>query len=212
MEADPLKIYRKIVGVNLRHNFIPHLGVAAAIFVLTPLLFNVTDLSGREAARPIEFLLSWTGVVFLTPVFWPEQDGAIRDVICARKTDHLKVCMIRVLYSAFTLLVLSLAFVGMMYLRESRVSWAHVLCAVATAFFLGAMGLAGAGISDNAVAGYMVALMFYLACYGLKEKLGVFNIFSMYATGEHGDKWWQLAAGAALIAMTFAILRFRRSR
>lgn len=206
-KCNPIPIYGKIVAVNLKYHFVMHLAAAVAVLFLTVLLFNTTALSPRAAAQPIEFMLCWTGIVLLTPVFWPERDQVIRDVVRAKWVDYLKVCLIRLLYSVFTLAVLNIAFVGFLYMRESQVSLAHVLCAVATAFFLGSVGFAAAGIMDNTVAGYMIALMYFIANFGLKDQLGVFNLFSMYMSGSVREKWWQLAGGAALIAATFAVRR-----
>ncbi|MCM1099950.1 MAG: hypothetical protein NC079_06380 [Clostridium sp.] len=202
-ERNPVKLYGGIAKFNLRHNFIMYFAAAVAVLVLTVLLFNITDLDGRAAAQPIEFMLSWTGVVLLVPVFWPEQDKNLRDVIRSKWADYLTVCLVRVLYSTAALAVLNAAFVGLMGLRESQVTWRHVVCAFATALFLGAAGFAAAGICDNTVAGYMVALMYYLVNYGLKDKLGPFYLFSMYTNGGIREKWWQLAGGAVLIAITF---------
>lgn len=211
-EGKQINDYGKIIAVNLKYHFGMHLAAAVAVSVLTLLLFNITALSPQAAAQPIEFMLCWTGMALLTPVFWPERDPVIRDVVRAKRADYLKVCLIRVFYSVLTLIVLNTAFVGLMRVRESQVSLQHVLCAVATAFFLGAVGFAGSGIVDNTVVGYMIALMYYMANYGLKDKLGVFNLFSMYMNGSCREKWWQLAGGIALITVTFAVRRWRDTR
>lgn len=199
-------IYGKIIEVNLKHNFGLPLGAAICTLLLTANIFNIASLQGRAVAQPIEFLLCFMGVMLLTPIFLPEQNREIRDVVCSKKISYLKICGIRVLYSVTALILFVGLFVGMMYWSESQVTWQHFIGGVATALFLGAIGLAVAGISDNTVGGYMAALVYYLANYGLKDKLGVFNLFSMYM-GSFEEKWWQLAGGIVLIVMTFAIIR-----
>lgn len=202
-------IYRKIIGINLKHNFLGAFAAAICIWLLTAKLFNITSLQGRAVAQPIEFLLCFMGVMLLTPIFLPEQNREICDVICSKKISYLKICGIRVIYSAAALLLLEGVFVGLMYLLESRVTWQHFIGGTATALFLGAIGLAVAGLSDNTIAGYMMTFVYYLANYGLKQKLGVFNLFSMYM-GSFEEKWWQLGGGIVLIIMTFVIIRKKK--
>lgn len=187
------------------------LGSAICIKVLTILLFNITALKGRAAAQPIEFLMCFVGVMLLTPVFMPEQNKEIRDVIRSKKTDYLTVCGIRVLYSVLTVIVLETIFVGIMYLSESQVTAWHLFGGIATALFLGAIGLAAAGISDNTISGYMAAFIYYLVNCGLKQKLGVFNLFSMYM-GSFEEKRWQFLGGIVLIIVTFGMIGMRQRR
>ena len=203
--------YKKIISVNLWHHFkLPFLS-AIGIFLLTPLLFNITSLQGKDVARPIEFLLSFLGVALLAPVFMPEQNQDIRDVVCARKINHLQVCVVRVCYSTVTLLLLITAFAGLMLWRESTVTFMHYLAGVGSAMLLGSVGLAAAGASDNATIGYMTAMLFYLANFGLKKKLGHFFLFAM-STGDDESAVWKLAGAGILIAGTFLWLHFRQKR
>ena len=99
----------RILGINLRHNFLPHLLLALVITFLTPIIFGISSLNERESAQPLEMLLSLTGTVLLTPIFMPEQNENIRDLIRSKKIDYLAVCFIRLLYSVFFLLSYSLA-------------------------------------------------------------------------------------------------------
>lgn len=192
--------YGKILSVNLRHNFLLPFVSAAGVFVLTLLLFNVTSLHGEDAARPFEFLLSWMGVMLLVPIFLPEQNKDIRDVIRSKKIDYLKICVIRVLYSVAALVGLESLFVGIMRWRESTVTLAQWFGGITAALFLGAVGLAAAGMSDNTTVGYMAAMIYYLANYGLKDKLGYFYLFSMSA-GEYEGKGFMLIGAISLMAL-----------
>ena len=96
----------RILSVNLRHNFIPHLSIAVVIAFLTSALFGIASLDVREAAQPLERLLSLTGAVLLTPIFLPEQNENIRDLVRSKRTDYCAVCFIRLLYSIFFLAVI----------------------------------------------------------------------------------------------------------
>ncbi|MDE5834266.1 MAG: hypothetical protein K2H26_01955, partial [Ruminococcus sp.] len=80
---------RKILLVNLKHNFLPHFILAIAVAVLTPVVFSISSLDSRNSAQPLEMLLLFTGTILLTPVFLPEQNPEVRDVIRSKKTDYL---------------------------------------------------------------------------------------------------------------------------
>lgn len=204
-------LYGNIIVVNLKHNFPAPCASAIGIFLLTLLLFDVTALQAGEAAKPIEFLLCWVGVMFLAPVFLPEQNTEIRDVICSRKIDYIKVCILRTLYSAAATAFFVSLFIGIMKVRECDVDAGVLFGGIATALFLGAVGFAAAGISGNTTIGYMAAFAYYLASYGMKGKLGKFYLFSMTA-GNVEDKKWLFAAAVLLICVTFVIMKLRQKR
>lgn len=208
-KSNLVSLYGRIICVNLKHHFVMPFLAAVGIFFLTLLLFNIAALEETDAAGPIEFLLCWTGVALLTPIFLPEQNPEIRDVICARKTDYLKVCGIRLIYSVTAVAALISLFVGMMKICESHVTYRLLAGGIYTALFLGAVGFAAAGISCNTVVGYMAAMIVYLANYGLKGKLGRFSLFAM-SMGGNVRKEWLLLGAAVLIILTFAILRARQ--
>lgn len=198
----------RIAKINLRHNFLPHLLAALAVTLLTPVVFETASLNGMLAAQPLEMFLSLTGALLLTPIFLPEQDGAIRDLIRSKRTDYLAVCALRVAYSTMVLAALIGGFTLFMRWRESAVGWPHFFGAFASALFLGVLGLAGAGLSGNVTVGYMVAMIYYIVNFTLKEKLGDFYLFSM-SCGEDGGKGFLLAVSVVLAAAVFGWKKVR---
>lgn len=204
------RFWAKIAGVNLRHNFMPHLLAALVIALFTPVIFEISSLNERLAAQPLEIFLSLTGAILLTPVFLPEQDENIRDLMRSKRTDYLAVCALRAAYSVAALAVLIGAFTGFMRACESAVTVRHFLGAFASALFLGALGFFAAGISGNMTVGYMTAMIYYIANFALKDKLGNLYLFSMSAADGEG-KVWLFAAAAALILTAFAWIKGRTS-
>lgn len=75
----------KITKTNLRRFFPPFFAAALGIALLTPAVFGITDLNFTAAAQPLEMMLSTSGAALLTPVFFPEQQENIRDVIRSKK-------------------------------------------------------------------------------------------------------------------------------
>ncbi len=206
---EKMEIYGSILKTNLRHQFPCPALSAAALLILTKLMFNINSLEGAAVAQPLEMLLVWIGPALLATVFLPEQNLEIRDVVRARQTGYLPICLLRLLYSGLTVILLVLVFTGIMKAGESQVLPYHVWGSVCSALLLGALGLAGAGISGNAAGGLMVCMLYYLASYGLGRRLGVFSLFSM-SKGYMEGKGWQLAAAVALTAGALAVMKRRK--
>ncbi len=198
----------KILGVNLSRNFLPYLLTAFAIVLLAPVICGISGLQGEYAAQPLERFLCLSGPVLLTPVFWPEHNENIRDVIRARKTDYLTVCALRVVSSLFALAFFYGGFVLVMRICESEAGILHFVGGYASALFLGAMGFCAAGGFDSPVAGYMVSMVYYILNFVLKEKLGPWFLFSQ-SMGSFEEKYWLLGSSAVLILLGFAWTKYR---
>lgn len=199
----------KILSVNLRHNSLPHFFIALVIVFLTQVLFGIASLDAREAAQPLERFLSLAGTVLLTPIFLPEQNENIRDLVRSKRTDYLAVCAFRLLYSILFLAIIIGAFVLVMQGSESEVTFRHFFGGFSSALFLGSMGFFFAGISQNAIVGYMISMIYYIANFGLKDELKKFYLFSMSA-GSFTEKYWLFGGSIVLLIATFVILKFFR--
>lgn len=202
--------YINIIKVNLKHNFMFPFCTTVLAGILTVLLFNVKALSYSEAIQPIELLLTFTGIMMLTPVFLPEQNPAIRDVIRSKWADYTGVCLIRLIYSIMTVVIIDLIFLGFMKMNESDVGMYHIVVAVAGAMFLGAIGFCVSGITGNTTLGYMIAMAYYLINYGVKEKLGIFNLFSG-EKGTYTDKGWLFLWTVILFIIPLVVLKIKNT-
>lgn len=198
-----------IAGVNLKHNLLPHFLLALGIAFLTPALFGIASLNPAEAAQPLEMLLSLSGTVLCAPVFLPEQNENIRDLIRSKRTDYLTVCAVRLVCCVLFLAVLLGGFTLVMYCSESEVSFGHFAGGFASALFLGGLGFFFAGVSGNVIAGYMISMIYYILNFAVKDRLGNFYLFSM-CSGSFKEKYWLLGGAAVLFALTFAALKRKR--
>ena len=189
MERRDLKT---ICLINLKYNFLPHFLAAVLLALLTSVLFRVEALDGVKSAYPLEMVLSLTGMICLTPVFLPEQEEGIRDVVRVRKTGYLAVGLLRLCYSLLGVSLIFGAFVLFMYGRECDVTLRH---------------LAG-GISRNVILGYLVSFLCYVSNFGGAGKgfWASFYLFSM-AGGSFQEKYWLLGTGLILVFLTFLIKR-----
>ena len=203
--------YVKIIQVNLKHNFIWPFLATVFVGVFSAMLFNLKALSAVAALQPIELLMCFTGVMMMTPIFLPEQKPDIKDVICSKWVNYTKVCLIRLAYSIVSVVIVNIIFVLVMKTQESEISGFHIFAAIAGALFLGSIGFFVSGITENAMAGYMVAMGYYLINYGVKKKLGVFNMFSG-SVKAFEDKVWLVLWAAVLVMITFVWMKSRTKR
>ncbi|MDE6746384.1 MAG: hypothetical protein K2J72_07065 [Oscillospiraceae bacterium] len=202
----------KIVSVNLRYNFLPHFAIACVIALAVPTISSISSLTERGAAQPLEYLLSFAGAFLLTPIFYPEQNKNVRDLIRSKRTGYLSVCFVRVVYSAAALALVVGAMVLAMKLCESAVTWRHFVGGYASALLLGSVGLFFAGASGNVTAGYMAAVIYYLASYAMKDKLGAACIFSMMLGMDFSYKYGSLVIAALVTAAGFFAVHIKSGR
>ncbi|MBD5159326.1 MAG: hypothetical protein HDT23_03685 [Ruminococcus sp.] len=199
--------FGKILSVNLRHNFLIHFLLAILVAFLTPVVFSINALDSRASAQPLETLLSFTGTIILTPVFLPEQNPEIRDVIRSKKTNYLTVCIIRVIYSVLAIMLVTGMFVLVMRHNECDVTYRHFIGGFASSLFMGTIGFTVAGLSNSVSAGYMASMVYYASNIGLKDKLGICYLFSMYSGEKFSDKYLLILLSVFIISVVFVILR-----
>ena len=206
---EKVEIYGNILKVNLRRQYPWPALAAVVLLVLTKLRFNLNALEGAAVAQPLEMLMIWIGPALLATVFLPEQNPEIREVVRARRTSYLQVCLLRILYASLTIIVLTLVFTGIMKADESQILPYHIWGSICSALLFGAVGLAAAGISGNVAGGFMMCMLYYLASYGMGRRLGIFSLFSM-SRGQMSGKGWQLLTAVVLVAAALAVMRRRR--
>ena len=196
----------RVVSSDVRHNFLLYDLAAAAVLLLTPVLFGLAELNSRMAALPLEIMPPLMGMILMTPLFSPEQNEGILETVRAKKMSRHIVTLLRLICA----LVLLAGFIGILggYMRLNDCEVTAKMCAgaFAGAAALGALGFFAAGVSDNIVIGYMVSMMYYITSLFLKKELGKFCLLSM-SCGIKGSKPLLAVTAAVLIA---AAMIFRR--
>ena len=82
----------------VRHHLPQQALVSIMLFAAAPLLAGVRNLSVGETARLLDFYVVLPGMLLLIPVFLPEQDKAIRDLIRARYTSMGSIYLVRIFF------------------------------------------------------------------------------------------------------------------
>lgn len=196
--------YGRIALVNLRHNLLPYLAAAVAFCLAAPLFMGTRNLDGVQSAKVIEMYLSFLGMILLMPVFAPDMNREIFDVVRSKKESMAVVSLIRIAQSVFFLLLAGALFLFYLKAGNCDFSMAEGMYAfLADTCFLGGLGLAVFAVSDNVAFAYMIPVVYYIANIGgAKKYLGKLYLFSMQA-GQIREKWILLAAGICCI--TFAV-------
>ena len=79
--------YWQIEKVNLKNNIPIHAAVCVLMLLLSPFLMGVANLGAQDSAKVLEMYVALTGIVLIPPVFLPEQDHDIRELIFSKYTD-----------------------------------------------------------------------------------------------------------------------------
>lgn len=192
--------YLQIGKVNIRFNLFPHLLIALAFLCLSPFLMGVENLDAGSTAKVLEMYVALLGIILLTPIFLPEQDKDIRDLVGAKYTSAAAVTIIRIL-EAFVFLVIFIgAYVFM--LKQNHCTFPEMkFCfgTLAEAVFLGGMGLCAYRIFDQIAVAYMLPMVYYMINFGGGKKyLGRFYLFTM-VYGSYQEKIYLAAAGVLFI-------------
>lgn len=185
---------------------------ALALLAVTPLIFGISNLDVRGAAVPLEMFVSLSGMLLLTPVFHPEQDGETEDVVSCRLFPAPAVYFIRTVLSVLALALYIMGFMLLMRAAGSEVSLKLFFGTLADGLFLGGLGMAASAVTGLTAVSYMLPLLFYLLNYGAGEKLKCFWLFSM-TKGDYGSNTVLFISGLilALLAITikWARLKYR---
>ena len=170
----------------IRHHLPQQALVSAVLFGAAPLIAGVENLSQAETAQLLDFYAVLPGMILLIPIFLPEQNPDIRDLIRSKYTSMGSIYLIRILLSALVMVLLTTAFVWM--LKQGGCSFPagkFLPAALSGMIFLGGLGAAAYALSGNPVIGYMASLAYYLFAFRDRRKnyLGNWFLFSLSAGG-----------------------------
>lgn len=201
----------RVVYSDVKHNFLIHYIVSLCILLASPIFFSLSQLDSVLAAQPLEVYVPLIGIVLMTPVFLPEQNESIYDVVRSKKLNHDIVCIMRLICSVVIAAVMIGAYVLYMKHFSSQVSVRHYIGSLATALALGAVGVLFAGVGRNVIIGYMASVIYYIFNFTFGSKLGYLYLFSMMR-GSFAEKKWLLTGAFVLLTAVFPLRRIFRDR
>lgn len=193
--------YLQIGKENLKFNLPLPIIVAAVMLMFSPLVMGVKNLDAMQSAQVLEYYVALIGMVLLPPIFLPEQNKDIRDLISSKHTKIQWIYGVRVVQAMVILAV----FLGIyiLLLKSGGCTFEGIkfyLGTLAEMLFLGGIGILAYSLSDQVVIGYMAPMVYYLAAFGSGKKwMGYWYPFSM-VMGSYTEKWCLGIAGIFCIA------------
>ena len=202
--------YLEITKVQLKQHAWQHLLVSILLLAASPLVLGISNLDAAQSAKVLETYVALTGIILFVPVFLPEQDRDLRDVIKAKYTNIMSVYLARILISLLFSALLTLAFLLVMKAGNCEIEpGKYYFGTMAEIIAFGGIGIFAYAVTDNLIVGYMIPLGYYvagiMAGYQYMKKFDPFGMLTDYDT-----KYWILAAG--LVLMGCGIMLFRRRR
>lgn len=194
--------YLKIAKVNWKFNLFPHVIVAFMICLISPLIMGVENLDYLQTAKILDVYISLLGLILLVPLFIPDEDENILDLVKSKKESMAVIHIIRLLESILFLTIFILGF--LFYLKTKSCNFPfteYFYGTMANCIFIGGLGILIYSIFNNLAVAYMVPMLYYIMCYGAGKKyLGKLYLFSMMR-GNIEDKKYLLISGIAMITV-----------
>ncbi len=194
----------EIFKVNWKCNLRFHAFASLIFCVLMPFFFDVKDMNEYEMAKITESYLILLGMICMVPVFLPDQDLSVRNVVDAKRTPVSVVCAIRLTQSLLLLSILT--GISLLYFRNEGCSfsiWRYFGGTMAGMIFLGGIGMSVLSLTNRMPLSYMAPLLYYAINMGGGRKyLGNWYLNSMSA-GSFTEKWYLLFTGILLIGLSF---------
>lgn len=155
-------------------------------------------------------MFSLIGIIVLTPVFQPEQNPQIADVVNAKYIPALYVYIVRTVYSILAVFLLTFLFTGYMRLHDCTITVSLMFGVFADALFLGSLGYAASAITKNTAVSYMLPLIYYALNYSAGERLGKFYLFGMMK-GDNVPNLWLFSGSIVLMSVGLLISALRKN-
>ena len=195
-----MEVYGAIGRVNLRHNLGIHVLIAVGLLAVSPLFMGIANLDTAQSAQVLEMYVALIGIILLVPLFWPDQDSNIRDLIYSKAVPAAAHQLVRLLEAFAILAALTGIFVLVMIKGGcSFPAGEYYLGTLAEAVFLGGPG--SACLRIYGCAGYRIYGSYGVLYGKLCRKPVSGEILSVqHDAGQHGGKIYLGAAGGLCIA------------
>ncbi|NLY45072.1 MAG: hypothetical protein GX053_03660 [Tissierella sp.] len=194
-----MESYFQILKVNLKFNLIPHVLIAFLLVLAAPFIMGLENLNPIQVAQTLEVYTSLLGIILMVPLFTPDQDRNIRDLIKSKKEPMIKIHLMRIVEALFFLsIIVRLFLLNLKYGQSEFPFGKYFYGTMANCIFLGGLGVIIFSIIDHLAVSYMVPILYYILNYGSGEKLGMFNMFSMMR-GSFIEKNYLFSVGVLFI-------------
>lgn len=172
--------YISIEGSFIRRQYLPHLAMVSILCVVSGFFVSFRNLDSNQAAKVMEMYVVFAGIMLMTPLFMPEQNREIWLLEKSKAIQMWKLYLLRVLAAVVLIAVVVSVFEGVMYLGNSEFPVQKLwLGSFSQLLFVGSIGFFASGVTNQAVIGYMVSVLYYFISIGASKYLGKLALFQM---------------------------------
>lgn len=179
--------YYSILKEQLKHNTFWQVLICAAMLLLSPLVLGIRNLDQMQSAKVLETYVALIGIVLLTPVFLPEQNTDLRDLIRSKYTKITTIYAMRAMIGIIISMICVFLYMEVMKAGNCEMDMGKYYFGVmAEVLAFGGFGILAYALGDNLVLGYMAPVIYYVAAYGAgmehMKKLYPFGMLADYET------------------------------
>lgn len=179
--------YATIIKEQLKHNMIWQTAISLLILLLSPLVLGIENLDAGQTAKVLEMYVAVIGIILFIPIFQPEQDRDLRDLIQSKYTRITEIYSIRFLLALFVSILFSFGYLMVMKHGNCEMEVGKFFFGIlAEMIAFGGIGVLAYAVSDNMIIGYMASIVYYIAGYagGIKNlgKVYPFGMMLDYST------------------------------
>ena len=198
--------YIKLTVSFVKRQYYPHLLLTFLLVAISGGFVSFKGLGQAQAAKVLEMYAAFVGIVLFTPLFMPEQEKEIWDLERSRAMPGWKLCLPRIALAFLVCILTIYLFVALMERGggdfDAGILFRGACCEI---LFLGSVGFFVSAVTNQAVIGYMAAVVYYATNIGGGKYWGRFALFQMMQ-GEYGS-WGYWLAGAAALFILGVLLR-----
>lgn len=197
--------YAKLNAGFIKRQYYPHLLLVLLFVTASGGFVSFKGLSETQASKVMEMYAAFTGILLFTPLFMPEQDGQIWDLERSKATPMWKLYLPRFLLAFLVFVLVLSAFLGFMVKGGGSFdAFSLFWGACCEILFLGSIGFCASAVTNQAVIGYMLSVIYYAANIGGGKYFGNFALFQMMR-GEYGTWPYWILGATALFTLGVAV-------
>ncbi|MDF2803504.1 MAG: hypothetical protein K0S61_3407 [Anaerocolumna sp.] len=183
------------------------------MIVLAPLVMGFSNLNQLQVAKILELYLSFIGMILLVPIFIPDMNHDIRDLIRSKREAMPVIHLLRTIEAVAVIVIIGVSFLLLLKKENCIFSFGNMLYTLlANGFFLGGLGMLMFSLSDQVVFAYMIPLIYYVVNYGgLGRRLNMFYLFSMQMN-QITPKLYLMVSGILFIIGSIVIVKWKTIR
>ncbi|NBH15645.1 hypothetical protein D3Z36_16165 [Lachnospiraceae bacterium] len=172
--------YLKVGGSFIRRQYAPHLLLVLFFCCMSAFFVSFRNLDARQAAKVMEMYVAFVGILLLTPLFMPEQNGEIWLLKKSKAMPLWQLYLIRLLLAVTLLAMVVTIFAQLMRGNGSVFSFGQLwLGSFTEILFLGSIGFFMSAATNQVVLGYMGSVLYFMANIGASKYLGHLGLFQM---------------------------------